>query len=405
MKQKIFFFLFVFAFNISFGQVQYDTVVKNGIDKPNLLANHHFGIFSGRINQNFKIRPPEKATLQFSYASANSFLPTLEMYIPKDEATRQQLKEKIWYDRNFFIDQETTPAIYSNIVIDAIFKSFLVDYSTKIGKNHEIGISLRSYLITDGKYPFSVFTNDAFIEWFHSNIAGGEDPFGRKYYGLNKVNVKYTDRNGRILELKENEFIFAGVELNHFYYPDFKALKNRNIFLNFGSHLAINTSKYNPSIDIGFSGNLIKEWKLKNKNEIRYSIGTAVLRKNSIDFDKNSVDLGNNNFLGSLEAMFEFTKYTRKKNYNSISLNYQIQSRFFQKKESDYYQLVGKWQEIHSGWQNGFEQLYKYQSAWTWMYTHTNKKYSFSLYLKEDLKLNNSPDIQTGLSFRIPIHN
>ena len=389
---------------ISFGQKPGSIPLKNGIDKPSLLPIHHFGIFSARVNQNFKVRPPQKSTLNFSLASANTFHPFVEMYLPKDETTRSELQKITWYNRHFFVNQETTPADYSKIEIDAVFKNFRIDYNTKIGKNHELGITLRSYLVTKGKHPFSFFSSDATIEWFHSNIAGGEDPFGRRYYGLNQVNVRYQDRNGKTLELKDGQFLLAGLELNHFYYTDFTNLKKKNIFVNFGSHLGINTSKENPSIDLGISGNIVKKWILKTKNEIRSAFGANILGKNIIDF-KDNIDLGNNAFLINLEAMFEYTKYTRKRNYHSISVNYQIQSSFFQRTEANYYQLVGKWKEIHAGWQNGFEKLYEYQSAWSLLYTYGRKEYSFSLYIKEDLYLNNSPDIQTGISLKIPLSN
>ncbi|TMM32390.1 hypothetical protein FDT66_02685 [Polaribacter aestuariivivens] len=403
--QKKFFFLSYILFSLfSFGQKQDSISLKNGIDKPSMLPIHHFGLFSARINQNFKVRTPEKTTVIFSLSSANTFHPFVEMYLPKDEATRNQLREQIWFNRNFYRDQQSTPAEYENIIIDAVFKNFRIDFNTKIAKNHEIGITLRSYLVTKGKYPFSFFTSDETIEWFHSNIAGGEDPFGRKYYGLNQVHVRYQDRNGKKLELKDGQFIFAGIEVNHFYYPNFIKLKKRNISVNFGSHLGINTSKENPSIDFGFSGNIVKKWILKNTNEIRTAFGTAILTRNIINFKEN-VQLGNNKYLGSFEAMLEYTKYTRKGNYHSISANYQIQTSFSKQDEANYYQLVGKWQEIHSGWQNGFEKLYDYQSAWSWIYTYGRKNYNFSIYLKEDLSLNNSPDVQTGISLKIPISN
>jgi len=403
--KKIIFCLLLLYSAFCFSQKRDSISLKNGIDKPSLLPIHHFGMFSSRINQNFKIHPPKKSILNFSLASANTFHPFVEMYLPKDEMTRNKLRNQTWFNRNFFINQQATPAAYENIIIDAVFKNIRLDFNTKIAKNHELGITLRSYLVTKGKYPFSILTSDEFLEFFHSNVAGGEDPFGRKYYGFNQVNVKYTDRKGRVLELKQNDFIFAGIELNHFYYSDFKFLKERNIYFNFGSHLGLNTSKFNPSIDLGFSGNIIKEWKLKNTNEIRFAFGSAILRKNAIDFDSNSVILGNNKFLGSLEAMFEFTKYTRKGNYHSVSVNYQMQTPFSNDDEANYYQLVGKWQEIHSGWQNGFEKLYDYQSAWSWMYTYGRENYNFSVYVKEDLALNNSPDLQIGFSVKIPFLN
>lgn len=406
MQQKNIFFLLLFITFFSFGQKQDSIQLKNGIDKPSLLPIHHFGMFSARINQNFKIRPPEKSTLNISYSSGNTFHPFVEMYLPVDNTVREELRDKIWFNRQFqFIDQETTPAAYENIIIDAVFKNFRIDFNTKINKNHELGITLRSYLVTRGKYPFSFFSSDETIEWFHSNIAGGEDAFGRRYYGLNQVNVRHQDRNGNVLELKDGQFIFAGIEFNHFYYPDFINLKKKNIFINFGSHLGVNTSKDNPSIDFGLSGNILKKWTLKRKSEIRSSFGSSILRKNIVNFKDNIVDLGNNDFLGSLEAMFEFTKYTKKGNYNSVSVNYQLQTRFNKADEANYYQLVGKWQEINAGWQNGFEQLYKIQSAWTWLYTYGRENYSFTIYIKEDLLVNNAPDLQTGISLKIPLSN
>jgi hypothetical protein len=170
---------------------------KNGIDKPSLLSTHHFGIFSSRINQNFKISPPTQTTLTFSNASGNNFHPFVEAYLPKDPEIREMLSNAIWYNRSFnFINQEQTPADYLNIVVDAVIKEFRAEVSIPINKQHELGITLRSYFITKGKHPFSSFSGDETIEWFHSNIAGGEDPYGRRYYGLNHVNIEYNERNG-----------------------------------------------------------------------------------------------------------------------------------------------------------------------------------------------------------------
>ena len=387
-----------------FSQKKDSLVFKNGMDKPSILPIHHFGIFSARINQNFREHPVKNTNLQFTYASANIFHPFVELFLPKQEAIRDKFRETIWFNRHFFINQETTPAIYENITIDGVFKNFRVDFIKKINSNHELQLTLRSYLITTGKYPFSTITSDDFIEWFHSNIAGGEDPFGRKYYGVNQVNIKYQDRNGNTLSLRKGQFFIAGLEMNHFYYPSISSLKEKNIALNFGTHFGINTTQYNPSIDLGFSGNILKEWLFNNNNQFRTGLGLAVLRKNTINFDS-VVNLGNNPFLGSLEAMIEFTKYSSKKNYHSFGVNYQIQSSFHKRDEANYYQLIGLWKEIHSGWQNGFQKLYEYQSAWSFLYTYGHKKYKLSIYAKQDLYLNNSPDIQTGFSLNIPIFN
>lgn len=394
---------FLFIYHLSSGQKKDTIAFKNGIEKPSLLSTHHFGMFSARINQNFKIAPPKKSSFRFTMESGNTFHPFVETYLPRDEMVRQELSQVVWYGRRFtFVDQTTTPADYMNIVIDAVFKGFRFDFNTRIAKNHGLGITLRTYLVTKGNYPFSIFTSDESLEWFHSNIAGGEDPFGRRFYGLNQVNVRYTDRNGRVMELQNGDFVFSGVELNHFYYPEFLSDTKKNIHVNIGSHVGINTSRFNPSIDAGFSVNMVKKWTLKNTNEIRFGLGGAALRKNLIDF-KEVVDLGNNRFLGSFETMIEFTKYTLKGNFHSFGVNYQFQTRYNRKVEASYYFLFGDWSSIHSGWQNGIEKLYESLTSWNFIYTYGRRSYQISMYIKEDLRLNNAPDLQTGISIKLPI--
>ena len=188
--------LLILCFNnfVLIGQQKDSLSIKNGIDKPSILGTHHFGIFSSRIHQNFKIKRPKDYKLSVDYTSGNVFHPFVEAYFPKDPNIREQLSNTIWYGRNFnFINQETTPADYINIVVDAVIKEFRLGIKIPISKKHELGIALRSYLISKGKYPFSLFSGDETVEWFHSNIAGGEDPYGRRYYGLNQVNFKYTN--------------------------------------------------------------------------------------------------------------------------------------------------------------------------------------------------------------------
>jgi hypothetical protein len=403
MKKNLLFLLLACT-SISFSQKKDSTYFKNGIENPSLLSTHHFGIFSSRIKQNFKIKTPTTTSIRFSSESGNTFHPFVEMYLPESATIREDFSTKIWYNRYFnFIDQATTPAEYTNIIVDAVIKGFHFDISFPIAKKHELNISLRSYLITKGKYPFSFITSDESIEWFHSNLAGGEDPFGRKYYGLNQVNFKYTDRKGKVLELKNGDFFLGGIEFNHHYYPELLMNTKRNLFVNFGSHIGINTSKFNSSIDLGISANLIKNIKLKNKNEFNLALGTSLLRKNAINLNSKVVDLGNNSFLGSLESEVEFTKYTKRKNYHSFGIHYQFQTRYNKLEEADYYHLRGKWKEIHSGWQHGFSTLYEGLSAWSFLYTYGNPKYKLTIYLKEDLLVNNAPDAQTGISILIPI--
>ncbi|WP_298554015.1 hypothetical protein [uncultured Algibacter sp.] len=402
LKKRLFVLLYLCSLIIT-AQKQDSLSFKNGIDNPSILSTHHFGIFSSRINTNFKYTPPKKTILAVHYTSGNNFHPFVEAYYPKDPAIREHLSQFKWHDRPFsFINQDITPADYLNIVIDAVIKEFRVTTNIPINKQHELGITLRSYLITKGKYPFSLFTSDESIEWFHSNVAGGEDPFGRRYYGLNQVNFKYLDRNGNTLELKNNDFFIGGLEINHHYYPKLSINKTRNIFLNFGTHLGWNTSKFNASIDVGISANAIKKLVLKNNHELNFALGANLLRKNIINF-KEVIDLGNNPYLGTLEAEVEITKYTKKGNFNAFGINYHIQTRYNKKSEAEYYKLLGKWREINGGWQNGVFTLYEPLSSWNFIYTYGTPKYLLTLFVKEDLRVNNAPDFQTGISLKFPL--
>ena len=403
MPKQLFFLFFYFNLTISIAQQKDSLQIKNGIDKPSILATHHFGIFSSRINQNFKITPQKNKVLSIDYSSGNNFHPFIEAYFPKNPYVRKQLSSIVWHNRNFnFIDQNTTPADYINIVIDAVIKEFRLSLNIPISKKHELEITLRSYLISKGKYPFSFFTGDQTIEWFHSNISGGEDPYGRRYYGLDQVNFKYIDRNGNILELNNNDFFIGGIEFNHFYYPSLSINETENIFLNFGTHLGLNTSKFNPSLDLGISSSAIKRIQLKKEYQFNIGLGINILRKNIIDF-KETVDLGNNLFLATVESSIEITKYTKKRNYHAIGINYQIQSRYSKLKEVDYFVLLGKWQEINGGWEYGVSTLYKALSSWSFIYTYARSNYKLSAYFKEDFLINNAPDFQTGISLSIPI--
>ncbi|MCF7560586.1 hypothetical protein L3X39_08045 [Sabulilitoribacter multivorans] len=402
MLKKLFCILAFICGPIILAQQKDSLSFKNGVDNPSLLSTHHFGIFSSRINSNFKFLPHKKTVLTISTASGNNFHPFVEAYFPKDPEVRQQLSQIIWHDRPFtFINQETTPADYMNIVIDAVIKEFRIGVNIPISKKHELGITLRNYLITKGKYPFSFFTSDESLEWFHSHVAGGEDPYGRRYYGLNQVNFEYLDRNGNTLKLNQNDFFIGGLEINHFYYPSLPINQTKNIYFNFGSHLGINTSKFNSSIDVGVSTNAIKKITFKNNYEFSFAVGANILRKNLINF-KEVIDLGNNKFLATLESNLEIVKYTKKGNFNAIGLNYQIQSRYNKKEEADYYKLLGKWREINGGWQHGVSTLYKAQSNWSLIYTYGTPNWQLSIYLKEDFLVNNAPDFQTGIGLKVP---
>ena len=192
------------------------TYFKNGIENPSLLATHHFSIFSTRIQQNFKRIRACKATVRCTAESGNTFHPYVEAYLPKSQHIRDEFNTKIWYNRQFdFENQATTPAEVMHGVFDAVIKGYHLDLTFPFAKQHELTMSLRSSLITKGTAPFSLFTGDEFIEWFHSNVAGGHDPYGGSYYGMHKVHFNYRDRNENERTLNNGDFFLGRIQLNH----------------------------------------------------------------------------------------------------------------------------------------------------------------------------------------------
>jgi hypothetical protein len=391
-------FIFLLSASNTFAQKLDNHSFKNGLSHPDLLPLHHFGIFSSRISGNFKQKPAAKS-FQLLIKSANVFHPYVETYLPKDPAVREEQSQTIWYDRNFhFVDQQTTPADYMNIVVDAIIKEINLSYNTPINKQHDIAVSLQAYLFTKGNYPLSFFTSDNTIEWFHSHIAGGQDPFGRRYYGLNEIHYTYTDRNGQQLNIDSKHLYINSLQIDHHYYLTNK-WQQKHIYVNLGTHLGFNLSAYNPSIDFGLSMNGLKKKQLKEDQELGYGFSLGVIRKNLINFDK-SIDFGNNPFIGNFESMIEWTKYKDQGRFNTWGLHYQLQTRYFQKKEADYYQLVGDWDAIHAGWHNGISTLYNNLTCWSLIYTMGHQKYELSFYIQEDFLVHNAPDLQTGFSLK-----
>lgn len=135
--------------------------------------------------------------------SGNVFQPELDIFLPENPDIRERFANTTWFFRNFnFQNQETTPAQIFELEFDAVLKVYRVDLEIPVGKRQEIHVGIRGFTAVPGNYPFSYFSSDNTIEWFHSNIAGGEDAFGRRFYGLNQVEFNYKDTTGRQLSMK-----------------------------------------------------------------------------------------------------------------------------------------------------------------------------------------------------------
>ena len=150
---------------------------KNGISKPNTLATHPFGILFYTLPHNFKKQPHKVPLLDINLSSGNIWGQPVGVHVPTSTNDRSRLKPIPFYNRQFSYDPTQSQSEIYWLQYDGILKDLRLAYSFPINLRQEVQISTRSFMLTKGKLPFSVITGDQFIEFFHSNIAGGEDPF------------------------------------------------------------------------------------------------------------------------------------------------------------------------------------------------------------------------------------
>ena len=374
---------------------------KNGVIKPSILSTHPFGIFFSRLQGNFKTQAQKTPTLKLGLESGNVWAAPVIGYIPNEETIRNQVRETTWHSAEFKFNEEELDAKTIELQFDGVIKGFRVESSFNLGKEHEFNIGLRSYTLSNGNFPFTILTGDEFIESFHENIAGGDDPFGRKLFGLNQAGITYKDINNNTLELNKGDLIFGGIETSYFYYPDKLINKNKTFYVNFGAHLGTNLSKYNASIDLGITTNAIKQYTITDRSMLNLGVGFGILRKSLIDLKDDNLEFGNNDFIGNLESIIEYSIISKGGTIHSFGADFYFQTSLNKKDEFDY--LIPIRNGItEKSWVTGISHLYKNNNYWTLMYSFT-RKVTTSFYLQQDLTLNNNPDIQTGVSIQFKI--
>lgn len=377
-----------------------DTVsIKNGISKPSILSTNPFGIFISRLNHNFKKRTSNTYEFDFSLESGNVWGPNVKTYIPNDENIRNELRGIPWFSRQYIFEEETLNANSYEIETDGVIKGFRGNLTIPIKHNQEIKIGFRAFVLMGGIFPFSSFTNDKFIEFFHDNIAGGKDPFDREVFGYNKARIKYIDRQGNRLDLKNGDFSFGGIETHYYYYP--KLLHSKQIYLNFGAHLGTNLSQYNASIDAGISFAGIKQIDFNTHHFMLFGFGINGIRKSLIGFKDTNVDFGTNNFIGSLESDIEYNFVSKGNTTHSFTISFYLQTSLNEKDEANYAIHVRD-EEAYNSWQHGTRHLYKNNDYWTLTYSFT-RKVQTSFYIQQDFTVNNNPDLQTGIAIKFKI--
>lgn len=406
MKYRLLFFIFLIFNAISTAQSDqndyWNEEIENSSDiiKPYLLSTHPLGIYISRLNHNFNVRSPEKYSFGFEVSSGNVVLPYVKSYELTDPNDREYSKNTPWHAREFAFDLDKVPSKIKEFTADGVIRSYRFTFTLPLTVHHELSFNLRANSLDRGKYPFSIFTSDETIEWFHRNIAGGKDPFSRYHYGVNQAGISYKDENNKVITMENNNFIIPGFEINYNYYPKLEMNKKHHIYLNFGAQLGINTTKYNPVADIGVSSSILKKMIIRDKNILSFGLSAGALRQHFIEYG-DRVNISNQDFLYSFEGLIDYKVKLRNNNRISYGINYNFQTAFHKKKDVDYIVFTGE--RINTHWQKTIYHLYEDLEGWSFICTYSTKRFSYFVYFREDLNLDNAPDFQTGIGLKMSI--
>ncbi len=261
-----------------------DSMVEEEMIKPVMLTTHPLGLFISRIDHHFTAAPPENIRLSFDIASGNVWLPPVTELIPLDPANAAFLSQIPWHKRDSVY--QAMPKNHDSLYIgaDGVIKTFRIRMDIRLTKQSELDVELRSFLLTKGEMPFTIFTSDAFIEAFHSRIAGGKDVFARKEYPYNQAYIDLYDKNKKAIHLREGDFIVPGLQLTYYYYPQIKSLWRHGIAINTGFHVGINSTAYNPGMDLGVSGMIRKTMKTGKTGFLYFAMAGSILRQKVLNW-------------------------------------------------------------------------------------------------------------------------
>ena len=228
-----------------YSQSGYDTLKNTEIYSTfhaNTLSVHPFGVFISRINNNFQLKPDRKISISANISSGNVWLPYVKAYNPLNEDDRIAMKKIVWHKRQYEYDLINSPSKTTEFHADGVIRQYQVKFNYPISDKHELKTDIRMFSLDRGNVPASLLTSVKFIEWYHSNIAGGEDLFGRKAYGLDQARIRYKDENGKRLELDNGDFMFSGIDLSYYYYPHFNSFEKHRIYTNVGLQIVFVTA-------------------------------------------------------------------------------------------------------------------------------------------------------------------
>jgi len=364
-----------------------------------MVAAHPLGLLLYRINHRFNSEPVSNTTVQIDLGSANIWLPEVRGYLPQDPQAVDHLSSFPWHQRDSVF--QGMPRNYDSMVFraDGVIKTIQLQAHFRISRKLELSVGMRNFLLTGGSDPTTLLTGDGFIESFHEHVAGGTDPFARKQYGLNQAEIYYQGPDGTPVHFQKGNFVVAGITTDLIYYPDFNLFKQHCIYLQTGMHLGLNTTAYNRGIDAGISVGVFKQYPVGKANTLSVAVAVSLMRQHLFDLNATADFIEGKN-LPTTEWLFSYRKTLNRYRFWELGLDFYYLGPYNPLSSFDQITPVGN--RLSSHWHMALTHLYRSSQNWSVFFAF-GKKWTWMVYINEDFKVNNAPDIQTGLALEIPL--
>ena len=354
-----------------------------------------------RINTNFQLKADKNLSVTANISSGNIWLPKVKSDTPINESDRNEVSKLKWYNRYGMIAfLHNPPTKTTKFEADGVIRLYQIQLNLPLSDQHEIKVNSRMFSLDGGKIPTSIVTNDQLIEWFHSNVAGGDNPFARKAFEYDQAKIRYSDENGKTFQINSGDFIFSGIDLSYYYYPQFKYLEESSVCANFGVQVGANLNDINPSFDLGLTVTIIKSIHLKRERRFNVGLSVGAMRMQVLEYDV-AVQLITRRNLVNSEFLLEYLKHYKNKSSLSFGMSWvtRVTQNSFSKK-SDFENIILAGERSASHWHLALFRLYDIRTSYNFMISYAKGNFAYSTYFREDVTVNNAPDAQGGIGVK-----
>ena len=377
------------------------------IPVPQHLPTHPLAALHGRVHHSFEVLPVQQSRLRFNYSLGNVWLPGVSIYQPLDPSTAQELEGIEWQLRQYSFNPDSEPNDSYYFAADGVLRQFNLSYETALRKG-PLGASrtrweLRTHatmlLLDPGKAPSALLNSDDFIEWFHSNVRGPEDPFARRAMSMNEAGILYRDAKGYELEMQSGDVWLSTAQADLRYYWGGASARQTQWFGTFGLHPALRAGYGQFGADVGISTSIMRAIPLSSGPDNtgrRLILGAAgdVVRHNLLERSQN-VDISTRSSLMSAEINLSYEGKKRPGYQMAYGINYRCNESLHNNAETTGQVLAAPFTSYH--WHHAGAHLFHNSHGWTFYMAYQRKRFNASVYVREDFPIDNAPDLQTGL--------